>query len=165
MPTNWSDGVQVASVRCRPPSKLALASRLTPSMPRPICVLGLHAIFRFGEGWGQDVKLCPIGLSIYKRLDGVRNNCWRMFPSLLERPAIGYFQCNQQWFLEKDIVDTWSRQHHIRLVLNGDTSEQRLFQRFPRTTKALPVCHHSEGFPFSTMPLVIPKETFWKNWD
>ena len=31
-----SDGVQVASVRCRLPSKLALASRRTPSMPRPI---------------------------------------------------------------------------------------------------------------------------------
>ena len=31
-----SDGVQVASVRCRLTSKLALASRRTPSMPRPI---------------------------------------------------------------------------------------------------------------------------------
>jgi hypothetical protein len=39
--TNWLDEkkkskeVQVAGVRCRPPSKLALASRRTPSMPPP----------------------------------------------------------------------------------------------------------------------------------
>ena len=57
MPTNWSEEVQVADVRCRPPSKLALASRLTPSMPPPICVLGLHAIFRFGEGVGTRCKI------------------------------------------------------------------------------------------------------------
>ena len=42
-----SDGVQVADVRCRLPSKLALASRRTPSMPRPIyagwcCLMGLR---------------------------------------------------------------------------------------------------------------------------
>ena len=34
----------------------------------------------------------------------------------------------------------------------------------PPTTKALPVLEHSEGFPFSTMPLVIPKETFSEPW-
>ena len=110
----------------------------------------------------------PFGLSVYleHRLDGVRNNCWRMFPSLLERPAIGYFQCNQQWFLEKDIVDTWSRQHHICLVLNGDSFKTKTFSGSPRLPKpSLDESPSSEGFPFSTMPMVIPKETFWKNWD
>ena len=66
-------------------------------------------------------------------------------------------------FLKK-VVDLLDVSSYLGLVLNGDASERRLFQRFPRTTKALPVCHHSEGFPFSTMPLVIPKETFSEPW-
>ena len=42
-----SGEVQVASVRCRLPSKLALASRRTPSMPPPIM------IFQLNVAWSQ----------------------------------------------------------------------------------------------------------------
>ena len=40
-------------------------------------------------------------------------------------------------FLKK-VVDLLDVSSYLGLVLNGDASERRLFQRFPPTTKALP---------------------------